>query len=533
MRRVVQFLRGRSFARGENRPEAGFSLKIFLAGCFVLAPSLLPAAESAAPEPPHIVLVGDSTVTDRDGWGLGFRQFVNEGAVVSNAAKNGRSSKSFAAEGLWAKALALHGDYYLIQFGHNDEPGKGPDRETDPATTYAQNLARYVDEVRAIGATPILVTSLVRRNFDPANPGKIKSSLAPYVDAMKRLAAEKNVPLVDLHARSLALCEQLGPVETAKLNPLKADGTTDTTHLNATGSTVFARLVMEELRRVVPVLAPVLTAEPRAAKLTDLEYGQAGGEKLLLDVSVPAGDGPFPVAILVHGGGWSRGDKSGLDEPTKSGDITPWFAPLTAAKFTWFSINYRLAPKYRWPAGFEDVQTAIRWVKAHAAEFKGDPARIALFGHSSGGHLVCLAATVADDSVRVQAVVGFAPVTNHEQDLSVRGGLSTSLQGLLNRPKAPTPESLGLLQEISPLHHVRPGLPPVLLLHGDADKTVPIQQSVDFQARLRAAGVPCELLVIPGAGHGLLNWETFSPDYTLRMVDWLRRTLGPCAPAVP
>ena len=126
------------------------------------SPQAPPAARAAAP---HIVLVGDSTVTEGSGWGLGFRQLVGPGVTVTNTAQNGRSSKSFRDEGHWATALAAKGDYYLIQFGHNDQPGKGPERETDPATTYPANMARYVDEVRAIGATPILVTSLVRRTF--------------------------------------------------------------------------------------------------------------------------------------------------------------------------------------------------------------------------------------------------------------------------------------------------------------------------------------------------------------------------------
>ncbi len=493
-----------------------------------LLPALLFAADSGVVKPPHIVLVGDSTVTDRTGWGMGFRAFVTDGAIINNAAEGGRSPKSYRAEGHCVKALALKGDYYLIQFGNNDEPGKGLDRETAPATTYTENMARYVDEVRALGATPILVTSLTRRNFDPARPDRIKPNLVPYVEAVKRLAAEKNVPLIDLHASSLNWCEQIGPVETAKLNPRKPDGSPDTTHLEGDGSVVFARLVVAELRQFVPALARVLRAEPAggAIKLSDLEYGEAGGESLKLDVSVPEGAGPFPVAILVHGGGWSRGDKSSVP-PGDSADISPWFAPLTKAKFTWFSINYRHAPKNRWPAGFEDVQTAIRWVKAHAAEFKGDPSRIALLGHSAGGHLVCLAATLADDGVRVQAVVGFAPVTNHEQDLSARGGLSPSLQGLLNRPKELTPESLGLLRAISPLNHVRPGLPPFLLIHGDGDKTVPLQQSIDFQAKLHANGVSCDLIVIPGAPHALATWEKLAPDYPARLIEWLRGNLGP------
>lgn len=260
----------------------------------------------------------------------------------------------------------------------------------------------------------------------------------------------------------------------------------------------------------------------------DIAYGEAGGEKLLLDVNVPAGEGPFPVAILVHGGGWSGGDKAATEG---GAGIAPWFTTLTDANYVWFSINYRLAPKHRWPACLEDVLAAIRWVKANAAAYRGDPTRIALFGHSAGGHLACLAATVVDDSVHVQAVVGYAPVTNHEQELPTRGGLSTSLQALLNRPREVTPESLGLIRAISPLNHVRPGLPPFLLVHGDADKTVPIQQSHDFQAKLRANGVTCDLLILPGAGHRLSEWDKVAPGYRAQVVAWLDRQL--CVKPVP
>ncbi|MFZ5497175.1 MAG: alpha/beta fold hydrolase [Verrucomicrobiota bacterium] len=491
--------------------------------CRLLLGLLLgPLAVVAGARPVHLVLVGDSTVTDREGWGLGFRQFVGEGATVTNLAQGGRSSKSYRAEGHWDKALAAKGDYYLIQFGHNDQPGKGPDRETDPDTTFAENLARYVDEARAIGAQPVLVTPLVRRTFAKTDPARLESRHVPYVEAVKRVATGKGVPLIDLHARSLVLCESLGPARTAEFDFPDRTGKTDTTHLRGEGSVAFARLVVDDLRRVVPALAPVLLPEPGAAKLPDLEYGEAAGEKLLLDVCMPAGEGPFPVAILVHGGGWSGGDKAATEG---GAGIGGWFGPLTAAKYTWFSINYRLAPKHRWPACLDDVLTAIRWVKANAAQFKGDPARIALFGHSAGGHLVCLAATVVDDSARVQAVVGFAPVTNHEQELPVRGGLSQSLQNLLNRPKEITPESLGLIRAISPLNHVRPGLPPFLLIHGDADKTVPLQQSLDFQERLRANGVTCDLHILPGAGHRLSDWEQVAPGYAAQYLAWLDRHL--------
>jgi alpha-L-fucosidase 2 len=259
--------------------------------------------------------------------------------------------------------------------------------------------------------------------------------------------------------------------------------------------------------------------------MRDLEYGQAAGISLKLDVSTPPGDGPFPVAFLVHGGGWSGGSKSGSDKPGNGADITPWFAAFNAGKFVWFSIDYRLAPAHPWPAGYEDVLTAIRWVKAHAADYRGDPTRVVLVGHSAGGHLACLAGALADESTRVQAVVGFAQVTDLVTDTRNRGGASTSLQALFGIAKELTPETEATLRSVSPSEHIRAGLPPFLILHGDADKTVPIAMSRAFQERTRAAGNTCDLIVLAGAPHGLLTWEKFLPDYAAQMNAWLHAQL--------
>ena len=222
-------------------------------------------AESNAPSAPQakvkIILVGDSTVTDSAGWGLGFAQLLNDRAECINTAQGGRSSMSFLKEGRWTNALALKGNYYLIQFGHNNEPGK-PGRSTD-MPTYISDLTRFVDEARAAGAKPVLITPLVRRHWDKANPGKIKSTLAPYADAVKKLAAAKHVPVVDLHARSLELCEALGPEKCLEFSPVKTvDGksTVDNTHLNAQGGLLFAALVVAELRQSVPDLTPCFRA---------------------------------------------------------------------------------------------------------------------------------------------------------------------------------------------------------------------------------------------------------------------------------
>ena len=222
------------------------------------------AADAARTAKIKFVLVGDSTVNDRTGWGLGFKAFLDPNqAECTNVAAGGRSSMSFMKEGRWTNALALKGDYYLIQFGHNNEPGK-PGRSTDMAT-FVADMTQYVDDALAIGAKPILVTPLTRRQWDRENPGKIKSSLEPYAAEVRKIAAAKKIPLVDLHARSIELCEKLGREKCYEFSPVKkVDGTNsyDGTHLHGVGRVLFARLVVEELRQAAPELAPVLRDQP-------------------------------------------------------------------------------------------------------------------------------------------------------------------------------------------------------------------------------------------------------------------------------
>jgi pectinesterase len=214
-----------------------------------------PATTRSSAAKVKIVLVGDSTVTDNAGWGAGFQSLLADDVNCVNLAKGGRSSKSYRNERWWDKVMAEKGDYVLIQFGHNDQPGKGPERETDPETEFRANMTRYVEEARAAGAKPILVTSLTRRNFNP--DGKIRRSLDAYVKVTKEVAADTKTPLIDLHDRSLALCETLGPEKCAAFNPPpQKDGRPDVTHVNAEGSRAFGALVAENLVRVVPGLAP-------------------------------------------------------------------------------------------------------------------------------------------------------------------------------------------------------------------------------------------------------------------------------------
>jgi pectinesterase len=229
-------------------------------------------------KPIRIVLVGDSTVNDEGGWGAGFKRLVGEGVACENHARNGRSSKSFIEEGHWERALASGADYVLIQFGHNDMPGKGPARETDPNTTYREFMGRYVDEARAAGAVPVLVTSMTRRHF---RDGKVVTLLGEYAEAVRSVAREKDVPLVDLHAASIELLNRLGPAESETLGPV-VDGRPDRTHLSAKGQAVMAALVVDLLREAVPELGPHLKGDslPRVPSgLTDCTRVEGVGRR--------------------------------------------------------------------------------------------------------------------------------------------------------------------------------------------------------------------------------------------------------------
>jgi alpha-L-fucosidase 2 len=215
----------------------------------------------------------------------------------------------------------------------------------------------------------------------------------------------------------------------------------------------------------------------------------------------------------VHGGGWTSGDKTtGVD---------PLFAPFSKSGLGWFSINYRLAPKHRYPAAVEDVEAAVRWVKEHAAELNVDPKRLALLGESAGGHLVAMVVMRAKEDTRVAAALPFYAPVDLVSDTERRGGLSLSLRDLFGRSYEVDGEAAQLLQAASPINYVHSGLPPFLLVHGTADMSVPYNQSVQLQAKLRAAGVSCDLITIDDGVHGMARWEATDPAYKDKVTSWI------------
>ena len=213
---------------------------------------VLAACATAPPEPVVIALVGDSTVTVKSGWGAAFAAAIGDRATVLNFAVGGRSAKSFLEEGRLPAVLDARPDYVLIQFGHNGQPGKGAYRETDPNTTYREFLVTYIEAFRAIGAEPIIVSSVTRRRFD--DTGHIQSTLGPWAHAARDVATENGVAFVDLHSRSIELHNRIGLEASMAFNP-EPD---DVTHFNESGATAIAALVFEELRRLQHPLAPLV-----------------------------------------------------------------------------------------------------------------------------------------------------------------------------------------------------------------------------------------------------------------------------------
>ncbi len=232
--------------RSKRLPQALITCAAAVVACAALGTTRLVAEEGSL----RLVIIGDSTVAsypnppadrpDLTGWGQVFGEFFDDGVLVLNHARSGRSSKSFLREGLWTKTLAQRPDYVFIQFGHNDCPGKG-DRETNPETDFRDNLRRYIAEAREINATPILVTPMTRRQF---RSGKIHTILRPYAEAMLAVGREQDVEVIDLHKASVELFNRLGDEGSSDFSPSKSDRT----HFSRKGALAMARIVADGVR---------------------------------------------------------------------------------------------------------------------------------------------------------------------------------------------------------------------------------------------------------------------------------------------
>jgi lysophospholipase L1-like esterase len=247
--------------------------------CFLILSGLFTAKVHAAEPvlPIRVILVGDSTMATRTGYGDALCARFTPGTSCINLARGGRSSGSFRAEGRWDEVQKLLQDgasyrasYVLVQFGHNDQPGK-PGRSTDLVTQFPANMARYAAEVKQLGGVPVLVTPLTRRTFKGAY---LKDDLAPWSAATRKVAQALKVALLDLNARSADTVQHMGQQEadTLAMEPPPKDpapvvnsaaaepqgapkSTFDRTHVGQKGAELFSGMVAQELVRLIPSVA--------------------------------------------------------------------------------------------------------------------------------------------------------------------------------------------------------------------------------------------------------------------------------------
>jgi acetyl esterase/lipase len=263
-------------------------------------------------------------------------------------------------------------------------------------------------------------------------------------------------------------------------------------------------------------------------RVPDVRYGEILGYRpleldlYLPDTDEPVPDGPLPVIVYVHGGGWRRGSRREPLPVLGAG----FYGSLAAQGFAVAAIDYRLSGEARFPAPLEDVRTAVGWVRDNAASHGLDADRVFLWGDSSGGHLALLAALTG---TKVKGAVAWFPVTDLAgmlSDVAEAGGVpdpgpdSREAQ-LLGAPARSVPE---LAYQASPVAHVSAAAPPILLMHGAVDDMVPTVQSVRLAEALGAAGAAVELELVPGATH-LWNGATDVAAIVRRSIEFLRARL--------
>ncbi|WP_375424031.1 alpha/beta hydrolase fold domain-containing protein [uncultured Friedmanniella sp.] len=281
-----------------------------------------------------------------------------------------------------------------------------------------------------------------------------------------------------------------------------------------------------------PHLAPLPPGRPLPGGgqvLAGVPYATLPGVRPLeLDLYLPpAGPVPAPVVVFLHGGGWRLGSRRSVGPaypgPTAEGTAPTPFEVVAAAGIAVASVDYRLTGEATWPAQLDDAKDAVGWLRLRADDLGVDPARIAAWGESAGGHLAALLGL----SGTVTAVAAWYPPSDLAAlpgDTGADPGAPDSREAqLLGAPLAAVPE---LAAAASPVAYVAPGAPPFLLLHGRADRAVPWEQSERFAAALRAAHVAVDFVCYDDADHMWLGSPAAATDALARTSAFLRRQLG-------
>ncbi len=225
----------------------------------------------------------------------------------------------------------------------------------------------------------------------------------------------------------------------------------------------------------------------------NVQYGDAGGVALLLDAYLPADDDLHPALVNIHGGGWRSGSKDGL---------APECMDYARAGVAAFSIGYRLSQVAPYPAAVQDCWAAVKWIRAHAAELNVDPTRMAVQGGSAGGHLALMMAFMEPEEEGIDNYFVCVAAKNPPTDFTADDQMHAepALVAFMGAPREQAPERY---REASPVTYLSPDDPPVFLVHGTQDRTVPYHQALVLQAALQRAGIEHELVTIEGADHGL------------------------------
>lgn len=269
----------------------------------------------------------------------------------------------------------------------------------------------------------------------------------------------------------------------------------------------------------------------------DVVYGHKDGLALTLDVLVPDQGAKGIGVILIASGGFRSGKSDVLDNETRRRDGEHWIQGLLAGGYTLFITRHGSTPRYFVPEMIDDIRRSVRFVRAGAKRFGIDPDHLGITSGSSGGHLALMVATTGDDgnadakdpiereSSRVQAVVAWFPPTDLV-NWGMPDGYRTMAKlrpGLLESFFAEVTDMEAQLKEISPIYQVTPDDPPLLLIHGDRDLTVPLQQSKVLAAKYEETGLPVKLIVHKGGGH--TTWPGIMDDYPA-VWQWFDEYLG-------
>jgi acetyl esterase/lipase len=496
---------------------------------------------------PTLFVIGDSTVKNStkglQGWGDPIASFFDQSKIkIENRARGGRSSRTFQTEGLWDQILTelKSGDFVLLQFGHNDGGAindnarargslKGTGNETEEIDnlltkkhevvhTFGWYMRKYVDDAKAKGAIPIVLSPIPRNIWQDA---KVVRASADYGKWTSEIARSEGAFFIDLNELVARRYDSMGP---EKVKELFLE---DHTHTTPAGAYLNAEAVVEGLRslRACPLNKFLMTNHDTSVAAIvlwpDGAPGAVGSEPLdvptLTPYLPPKQKASGAAVIVCPGGGYNHlADHEG-------GPVGEWLSTLG---ITAFVLKYRFGPRYRHPAPLLDAARAIRTVRARASEWGIDPKRIGILGFSAGGHLAATIGTHFDSgqaeasdpiervSSRPDLMILIYPVITMRD--FTHSGSKKMLLG-----DNPSPDMVALLSNDE---QVTKDTPPAFLVHTADDPGVPVENSLRFAAALRRNRVAVEIHIYEHGPHGfgLGGSDPILSTWPQRCAEWLR-----------